>query len=172
MYSVVPRDRRRVPEGQPRKSWQVTQMWELHNEIARRILLGQKNVVIAKALDCDPQTVSYVRNSPVVQEKIKLMSGAADANAVDVATRIKEMAPKALDVLEKILDNKDEKASIALQAKIAESVLDRAGHSAIRTIRSENLHAHLDKDDIEAIKQRALEKAREANIVVDIAEGH
>jgi FixJ family two-component response regulator len=144
-------------------------MWELHHEIARRILLGQKNTVIAESLHCNPQTVSLVRNSPIVKDKIAIMEGAADANAVDVATRIRELAPEALDVLEEVMRAK-ETASMALRAKVAESVLDRAGHSAVRTIKSEGIHAHLSLDDLNTIKQRAIEKAREAGIVVNMTE--
>jgi len=163
------RDKRRVPTGEPRKTWQVTEMWDLHNEIARRILLGQKNVVIAEALECSPQTISLVRNSPVVQDKLALMQGAADANAVDVSKRIQEMAPEALDVLQEVLRAKEE-ASMALRAKVAESILDRAGHSAVRTVRTEGIHAHLSSDDLQKIKERAIEKAKAAGLVVEMAD--
>lgn len=161
------RDRRRVPPGQTRKTWCVTEMWDLHKEIARRIHLGQKNVVIAKAVGCDPQTVSLVRNSPVVQEHLAIMGGAADADTVDISKRIQELAPQALDVLEEVMNAK-EQASLALRAKVAESLLDRAGHAAVRTIRSEGIHAHLTSNDLDKIRQRALEKAREAGIVVQL----
>lgn len=163
------RDKRRTLPGEPRKTWQVTEMWDLHNEIARRILLGQKNVVIAEALECSPQTISLVRNSPVVQDKLALMQGAADANAVDVSKRIQEMAPEALDVLQEVLRAKEE-ASMALRAKVAESILDRAGHSAVRTVRTEGIHAHLSSDDLQKIKERAIEKAKAAGLVVDMTE--
>ncbi len=162
-------DKRRIPPNEPRKTWQVTEMWELHHEIARRLLLGQKNTVIAQALNCHPQTISLIRNSPVVQDHLDLMKGAADANAVDVAQRITEMAPEALDVLKEVLEAK-ETASLSLRAKVAGDILDRAGHSAIRTVRTEGIHAHLTSDDLERIKARALEKARDAGIVVDITQ--
>jgi len=156
-------DKRRVPEGTPRKSWEVTEMWDVHKEIARRIVLGQKNNVIAEALNCSYQLVSNVRNSPVIKEHTEIMQGAADAECVDVARRITEMAPAALDVLETILTEKEGQASLALKLKTAESILDRAGHSKIQ--KTQNLHAHLTGDQLNAIKERAIQKARDAGII-------
>jgi len=74
-------------------------MWEVHHEIARLVLLGYKNVDIAEKLDCSPQLVSNVRNSPVVKEKLALMRGARDADTIDIAKEIKEIAPEALNLL-------------------------------------------------------------------------
>ena len=159
-------DKRRVPVGQERKAWQVSEMWAVHREIARRITLGQKNTVIAEALNCTKEMVSLVRNSPVVMEHSEIMQGAADAETVDVAKRIQDLAPKSLDVLKDILEDKDDRASLALRAKVAESLLDRAGHSKIQKVQS--LNTHLTLEQLNGIKARALEKAREAGITVNI----
>lgn len=158
-------DKRRIPVGQPRKAWQVTDMWDVHREIARRIALGQKNTIISEALNCTKEMVSMVRNSPVVREHTELIQAAADADTVDVARRIVEMAPKALDVLEEILED-EERASLALKARVAESILDRAGNSKIQKVQT--LSTHLTFDQLQAIKARAIEKARDAGIVVNI----
>ena len=159
-------DKRRIPEGRPRKSWQVTEMWEVHREIARRIVLGQKNVVVAEALNCTQEMVSMVRNSPVIKDQINLMSGAADADCVDLAKRILDIAPQALEVLEDILKDKHNQASLALRAKVAESILDRAGHSKIQKVQS--ISTHLTADQLNNIKIRALEKAQSAGMPVNI----
>ncbi len=158
-------DKRRIPEGKPRKSWEVGHLWDIHKEIARRIVLGQKNSVIAEALNCSAQLISMVRNSPAVKSHTDIMSAAADADTVDVAKRILEMAPAALDVLEDILADQH-KASQALKFKVAESILDRSGHSKIQ--KTQNLHAHLTGEQLQAIKARAIEKAREAGITVNL----
>ena len=157
-------DKRRMPVGAPRKSWVVSDLWDVHKEITRRIVLGQKNKVIAEALNCTVAMVSLVRNSPAIKEQTELMQGAADAHCVDVAQRIVEMAPKALDVLEGILEG-DEPASTALRLKTAESILDRAGNSKIT--KNHSITTHLSAEQLEAIKQRGLEKAREAGIIVE-----
>ena len=152
-----PRDRRfnqfRV---HPRKVFRVSKIWELHDEITRRILLGQKNTVIAEALHCSISTVSNVRNSPIIQDKLAIMRGARDAYTVDIARDIQEFAPNALKVLKDIIAGTGigSAASPALRARESNNWLDRAGHGAVK--REEHLHAHLTADEIEAIKQRAL----------------
>jgi hypothetical protein len=142
-----------------KKTWQVSKVWELHDEIKRRILLGQKNKVIAEALSCSPQTVSNVRNSEVIQDQLAIMRGARDASTVDIARDIQEFAPKALMLLKDIVRGKGdgESASIALRAREANNFMDRSGHSAIRKHDVRGVHAVLTAEDLESIRQRALE---------------
>ena len=140
----------------PRKVFRVSKIWELHDEIARRILLGQKNKVIAQELKCSEMTISNVRNSPVMQDKLSIMRGARDAYTVDIARDIQEFAPKALELLKSIIEGRGQGtgASVALKAKTASDWLDRAGHGAVR--KEQHVHAHLTSDEIDAIKRRAL----------------
>ena len=153
--SARPADRRRALPGR-RKTWQVGRVWELHEEIKRRVLLGQKNVDIAEAIHCTPQTVSNVRNSPVIQDELALMKGARDAYTIDIARDIQEFAPKALQMLKQVIEGTGEaqNASMSLRAKSAESWLDRAGHGAIR--KEAIIHQHLTKEEILSIRERAL----------------
>ena len=153
-----PADKRFKPP-EMKKTWQVSKIWEIHDEIKRRILLGQKNTVIAEALGCSAQTVSNVRNSEVIQDQLSIMRGARDAATVDIAKDIQEFAPKALELLKKVVDGKGAgaNASIALRSKEANNFLDRAGHAAVRRHDVRGVHAVLTVEDIERIKQRALE---------------
>ena len=139
----------------PRKGFRVSKIWELHDEITRRILLGQKNTTIAESLQCSTATVSNVRNSPIIQDKLSIMRGARDAYTVDIARDIQEFAPTALNLLKEIVSGTGVgmNASPALRAKEANGWLDRAGFGAIR--REQHLHAHLTSEEIEAIKARA-----------------
>jgi hypothetical protein len=164
-----PPDRRKKNGNKRSRSWQVNEIWELHAEISRRILLGQKNTVIAEALKCSVQTVSNVRNSPVIQDRLSLMRGARDASAIDIARDIQEFAPEALALLKQVVrgEGPGENASIALRAKQANEFLDRAGFSAVR--KEQHIHAHLTSEEIEGIKQRALElrKDKDKSEVID-----
>ena len=57
-----PRDRRfKEHRVEPKKGFRVSRIWELHDEIKRRILLGQKNTIIAEELKCSTATISNVR---------------------------------------------------------------------------------------------------------------
>jgi len=147
-------DRRRKPPG-VRKIWQVGKVWELHEEIARRVLLGQKNTQIAKAISCSPQTVSNVRNSPVVQDKLAVMRGARDAYTIDIARDIQEFAPEALSLLKNVVKGvgSGANADVSLRARTSESMLDRAGFGAIK--KEARVVQHLTSEEITAIKERA-----------------
>lgn len=149
-------DLRRAPGG--RRHWTVGHMWDVHHEIARRIVIGQKNVEIAEALGVSAQMVSNVRNSPVVQEHISIMRGARDADTVDLAREIKEIAPEALTLLKDIIkgDDQGQGAPLGLRARTAENMLARVGHGVPKVVKSENVHAFLTTEDIEDIKRRAL----------------
>ena len=140
----------------PREVFRVSKIWESHAEITRRILLGQKNTEIATAIGCSSMTVSNVRNSPVIQDKLAVMSGARDAYTVDIARDIQEFAPKALDLLKNIVLGKGigANASPALRAKESNNFLDRAGFGAVR--KEQVLHAHLTSEEIDQIKERAM----------------
>ncbi len=141
-----------------RRHWVVNDMWELHHEIARYLLLGEKNVVIAKRLNCSAQTISNVRNSPIVQEQLTVMRGARDADSVDLAREIVEVAPDALTLLKDIIRGKNDgaNASIGLRAKEANGMLARIGHGVPQRIQSESVNVKLTSADIADIKKRAL----------------
>ena len=50
-----------------------------------------------------------------------------------------------------------------IKLKAATDILDRAGHAAVRTLRTENIHAHFTADEISDIKKRA----REVGLLTD-----
>jgi predicted transcriptional regulator len=131
-------------------------MWEVHHEVARRLLLGQKASHIAEDLGVSEAMVSYVRNSRVVQEKLDTMSAARDAETVDIAKDIREKAPAALRLLEKIIQGEID-APITSRAREANNWLDRAGFGAVRRVEGQFTTAHFTADDIETIKRRAIE---------------
>ena len=166
-------DQRRRTANVPKKGFEPTQMWDRYHEIARRIFLGQKNTAIANDMDLTPATVSYVRNSEMVQEKLAAMQIKADAGAVNIQSRIKELAPAALKLMENaIVDGKigSETIPAPLRLAHAEKLMDRAGHAAPKEVRNLNLHGHFNKEDIEGIKQRAIDRAIDSAIVVEVVE--
>ena len=167
--------RRRVP-NQPKKSFEPTHMWDRYQEIARRIMLGQKNVQIANDMDLAAETISYVRNSDIVKAQLKKLQARADESTVDISTRIKAMAPAALQVLEDLINGKvdDETVPARVRALHAEKLLDRAGHAAPKEVRNLNLHGHYTAEDIQRIKERATNAAASSKLIVedpDIEEG-
>jgi len=165
-YFTAPRepDQRRN-NGEDRKTFEVNEMWEMHHEIVRLLVMGMKNVEICKVLNVSQPMVSYVRNSKVVKDHLAIMRSARDADTIDVARDIREKAPKALALLESIIDDQGETHSMALVAKTAESWLDRAGHGAIKTVKVAGAVAHFTADEIMDIKRAANEEAEMANMI-------
>jgi hypothetical protein len=146
-------DRRSFKPFKVQKKWTVSKIWDVHQEVVRRLVLGQKNTEIAKALDISEVQVSNIRNSPVIQDKLAIMQASRDAATVDIARQIQEFAPIALKKLMDIIDGTEKNASIPLIAKTAESWLDRAGHGPVKKF--EGAVAHFSREDIEEIKRRS-----------------
>lgn len=150
----------RIPSPEGRK-YQIQHMWGLHHEICRLALLGMKQVEIAERLNVTPATVGNTLGSEIVKKQMMILRGARDASTVDVARRIQEMLPEALDVMENILRN--ENASSAVRFGVAKDLLDRGGHGAPKVIETRGFMTHLSGEDIERIKQRARESGRLAS---------
>lgn len=141
------------------KPYQIEQLWEVHHEVCRLALIGMKQVDIANHLGVSPVMVSYTLRSPIVQRQLNQLKAVRDLDAIDVSKEIQELAPRAVKVLEELMDN--ELPNIKLKA--ATDILDRAGHAAVRTLRTENIHAHFTADEITDIKKRA----REVGLLTD-----
>jgi hypothetical protein len=149
-------------QEEDRGTFEVTKMHDLHKEIARRLLIGQKAVDIAIDLGITPATVSYTRNSPIVKRQLELMHGARDADAVNFSEDIKRAAGKALILLEDTIDGEVEgqPVPISLRLRAAVDALDR--HiPKVAIQKSFNSHLVLTAEDIEELKRRAREAAGE-----------
>jgi hypothetical protein len=148
-----------------KKSFNLSELQAQHHEIARRLVIGQKPKEISVALGCSYQSIINIKNMPVVQEQINLLSGARDAEVVDIAKQIRDLAPKCVKVLENILDDEDAHDSLKLKASL--SVLDRAGHSVPKNITTNVTHRIVSDHELALIKQRAAE----IGIYEDVVEG-
>lgn len=146
--------------------YNLKKMNQLHHEIVRRIVLGQKDHEIATGLGCTKATVKYTRESPVVREKLEIMMGARDASVLEIRDRIRRLSPLALAELEKILIDDNESSSVRM--KIAQDLLDRAGFDPIKKTLDVG---RFSEDKINEIKERAkqnglvVEDATEAEVV-------
>lgn len=144
-------DMGRNPTGE--RKYAIESIWDSHREVLRLAVTGMKSVDIARALNVTEAMVSYTLNSPVAKREMELLRSSRDLDALDVAKRIQQVAPVALQVMEELLAQGNENTKY----KAATDILDRAGHAAVKTLRTENLSVHLTHDDIEEIKSRAKE---------------
>jgi hypothetical protein len=145
------------------RKYKIEALWDRHHEMVRLILLGRGNKEIAERLSVTPQNVSDVRNSPIVRDRLSVLQAARDASTVDIARIIQEEAPGCIALLKDVRAGREE-ANIGLRVQVAQDLLDRAGHGAIRKTQAEIVSAHLTREDIEAIKQRA-RSLRETEVV-------
>jgi len=169
-YFISPReeDQRRSPNDEERKTFEVSEMWEMHHEIVRLLTIGMSNVDICKILGVSQPMVSYTRNSKVVKDKLAIMRAARDADTIDIAKDIQTKAPKALRLLEDIIDDHGDTYGMPLAAKTAENWLAKAGHGAITNVRVAGVVGHFTADELKALKDSALEEAQAANLIVDV----
>lgn len=159
-----------------RRVWQVQEMWDVHHEIARRLLLGQKNVSIAEDLGVSAQMISLVRQSPVVKERLSIMRAARDDKIIDMAKYIKEKAPEALQLLDKVIAGEEidgKKPSLEMRVREANGWIDRAGYKAPQRVEGAFMHGHYTADEIEELKRESAERAAkviEAEAIAESAE--
>ena len=152
-----PLDRRRLVDGAPRRVPGIGEMTELHHEICRMILLGMKNVDIAQKLNCTPQTVSNVRNSPIAKHRLRELSGVRDAVAVNFAAEVQQRAARAFEILDEVLMDETGEVPLMMRVKEANNILDRVERVEGIGQRNLHIHAHLTADEIANLKQRALD---------------
>jgi len=135
----------------------ITGLWRdirsTHREIIRLIVLGLKDVEIARATGFTTVSVRSVRNNPLYVDYIEVLQGAKDADVIDINKRIKELQLPALDVLEDMM--LDEETKDQTRASIAEGLLSKGGHGNISRTQNQNVNVNLTPETLASIKQRA-----------------
>lgn len=158
-----PNNRRKLMPGVRRKSWTAKEMNERHHEVARMVVLGYKNVEIAKTLNITKEFVCQIRNAPPVQEQLAILAGARDAQTVDVARQIQVILPKCVEYLSKTIE--DPEISDALKSRNAFGLLSTGGHGPAKNINVKGVHAVLTADDIREIRDDAQNLAAEIGLL-------
>jgi hypothetical protein len=156
-------DRRRASS---RKTFEVQTLWNSHHEIVRLALLGMKSSDIARHLKVSEAMVSYTLNSEIVKEKLALMRGARDAKTIDIARDILELAPMAVKIYEKLLQEGNNGPPTALHKATADRVIDCAGFGPVQKIDARHLHGHFSLEELEALKTRGRQAAIEAGEMI------
>jgi predicted transcriptional regulator len=158
-------DKRRNGE---RRTFEVQKMWNSHHEITRLALLGMKQADIARHLKISEAMVSYTLNSEVVKERLAIMKGARDAETVDLARDILELAPLAIKIYEKLLEEGVNGSPTALHKATADRVLDVSGFGPVKRIDARHAHlvGHFSAEDLEKIKEQGRKAAIEAGEMI------
>lgn len=155
-----------VAQGRKKTSWEAIELHEVHHQVKRRIFLGQKNTEIANVLGITKEQVSSIRNSPVVQEQLKLMQTKADDEVISIKEEVSKLAPRAVQLMSEIMNDENVPANVQLSA--AKDVLDRSGNAAPQQVN--HLHGHFTAEDLDSIKSRATKLALENGNIIDVEE--
>jgi len=162
----------RAPTGE--RQYAIKFMWDRHHEIKRRIVLGHTNDQIAQVLGITPQTVSNVRNSPIVMMEVERLRAERDKECIDLAKELAPLQEKALAVYREIFDGEGEgSATIDLKYKAAKDILQPGG--LIREphkVRAEVAHGIFTMQELEEIKNRVkFAKAQGQVVEAEVVEG-
>ena len=141
----------KFPSGN--RQYNIQRLQSVHREILRRHFVGQKSTEIAEDMGLSAATISYTINNPLAKEVLADLNEGADANVVDVAARIHEIAEDAVEVLATFVE--DDLIPPAIRLRAADSILDRAGHTPVKRIQASVAHGIFTSDDIERMKQAA-----------------
>ena len=142
------------PEHRRTNYTPATEKWQ---EVARLKVLGMSNVRIAEQLGLSAVGVANILQEPSVKATIRELQDGRNDSVMDISERMKAAAPEALSLITDIMRREQEGVSLPLALKAAESILDRAGYGRVTKNLFVGVTGHLTGDDIEALKQRAID---------------
>jgi hypothetical protein len=109
------------------QKYQLSYIRPYHREIARRLVLGQKQSEIAKDMNIDEGRLSIIVNSPSMQAEVARLEAQRDNGVHDVTVQLQELQPVMLEVMERLAIY-GSKESTRLEA--AKDLLDRGPDTA------------------------------------------
>jgi len=139
----------RIPRGK-HKHVNLTNLWEHHKEIARRLLLGERQVDICKAINVSPSWLSIITTSPAFIKYLDSLRARTEIGITDIRKEINAGAIEAVGVLRSLLKSGDEKVQLAT----AKDFLDRDGYVPVKKIEQTTVEVHLNSERIEALKAK------------------
>jgi hypothetical protein len=150
-------DRRFSDKGNA--TYTVKRIWERHKEIGRLHAIGLKHTQIARMVGVTPQTVSNVLNNAIVQTNIVTpLSTARDNDAKSITKRLQEVAPLAIDLLEKTIrtvvdspDNMQDPKMLSVGVRAALGNLDMV----VPRQPQSHLVGHVTFEQLQEMKNRA-----------------
>ena len=164
-FEVRDVDLRRAKDGE-RKTYNVKSLWQRNHEILRLAVLGYKNKQIADVLGITPATVSNTLNSDLGKDKLSKLRLRRDRETIDVAKRVAELLPEAMNVYENIL-NGDPKATKMMKETADTIVMDIGGYRAPTKVQKESAHVFMTSKELDDFKKRGIEAAKVAGMITE-----
>ena len=127
---------------------------EEYAEAIRLKALGYRTRDIARTLNMSYHTVQQALSCPFGRRMLADLQDARNGSVMDINERLQEMAGDAVDFMEKIMDDEVD-TTVSLKLKVAESILDRAGHGRMTKNLTLGLTGTLGAEEIAEIRLRA-----------------
>jgi len=157
---------KRVKPVESRKRYEIKRLWQRNHEIVNLAARGFKNTEIAEILNITPATVSSTLNSELGMKKLSKLRKARDNEAEKITEKIRILTNKAFQVYHQIFDDESGECSLMDKKALADTItLELSGLRAPTKIQSQSIHTVLTKDEIEALKKRGIEAARESGLL-------
>lgn len=127
-----------------------------YQEVIRLKVLGYKTIDICRTLQMTLPTVQKALNCPLGRQMLQDLQDARNGSVMDIQTRIQGMADEAADYMEAVISG-DVPVTAGLKFKVAESILDRAGHGRIMKNLNIGLSGQLSDEELLRCRARAME---------------
>lgn len=150
---------------QRKSKYAPAELGDAHREIVRLYALGTPMQDIAEQMKCTRHHVRYVVNSPMGILMRQDLQQRRDDATVDVTATLARMCPKAVEVMNEVLEGSLDGASLPLRVRVCESILDRAGYGRVTKTQSQSLTASLTAEDIMMLQERAANEARAIGVL-------
>lgn len=145
-------------------------IWPRHREGLRLIAQGYRVGEAASAVGLSTSGLSNLANSPLGRARMNKLQGQRDQNAINVRAQLDALAPKAMKVLEDIVENGSSNGrniSVAGQARAAQDILDRTGYGAVKKIET-NREGGMTIEQWHEWRENALAAGRQYGIIKDV----
>lgn len=154
----------RIPRGK-HKHANLTNLWEHHKEIARRLLLGERQCDISKDLNITPAWLSVVTTSPAFKRYLDSLRARTEIGITDIRKEITAGAVEGIKVLRTLLKSDNER----IQLSAATDLLDRDGYKAATKIeQTTEVNVVLTGDRLAALKERRAQLLQQTSPVIQL----
>lgn len=161
--------------GPEHSQTQIKHIRAYHHMVALRLALGERTMEISAALGLTPQTITKLQSTPQFAELVENYRGQVVQKAVDHVELMSAVSAEALMALhEKLTADDREDIPVETLRRLAETFVDRIGHSPVRRSETANVHRiELDDQRIARIKELHSESRRftpsETPVTIDAA---
>ncbi len=152
-----------LPISAPVSTSNLKKLRAIHGDILRLHHTGMSNNDIAKNVGVSICTVNYTIQSVPGQERLRELRLLSDNDSIEIAKKLRAIAPEAVDMLKDIMHDalEGEVISVPTRLRAAESLLDRGGWGKVSK-------SFVTVKDDDGIINEIKERARKMGLIPDV----